>query len=104
MLRVSSQARSTVTSAAKIDTPMTPFEALHDEAALTFSGSRLLTADEVAQAVVFALDHHRLEVLVPAYRGWLSKLACVFPWLSMQLMPGLQARGLRNRRRRRGLV
>ncbi len=84
-----------------VDTPMAAYEALHDEAALTFSRRRLLTPDAVAQAIVFALDHRRLEVFLPRSRGWLSKAAGAFPRLALRLTPRLQARGLRRLRRHR---
>ncbi|OZG75362.1 hypothetical protein BTA51_02980 [Hahella sp. CCB-MM4] len=61
-----------------------------EEAALTFSGGRALTVEEIA-ASVFGniLRHAPLEVALPVYRGWLARIANLLPssavWMSRRL-------------------
>lgn len=67
------------------------------EAALTFSGSRALTAAEVVTAVLDrALDRGHLEVIVPRHRGWLAKFSNLWPALAQRLLPGLSKKGARR--------
>jgi len=67
------------------------------EAALTFSGSRALTASEVVSAVLDrALEQGRLEVIVPRHRGWLAKVSNLWPALAHLMMPGLSKKGAKR--------
>lgn len=64
------------------------------EAALTFSGPRALTAEEVATAVLDrALARKQVEVIIPRHRGWLAKLSNLWPRLAQALMPRLSKSG-----------
>ncbi len=64
------------------------------EAALTFSGPRALTAEEVAAAVLDrALARKQVEVIVPRHRGWLAKLSNLWPRLAQAILPRLSKSG-----------
>jgi 3-oxoacyl-[acyl-carrier protein] reductase len=85
-----------------VQTPMLDLQADDERAALTFSGRRSLTADEVAGAIVeTVLVKAPLEISLPAYRGGLAKLAGVSPGLSALLFERLRAAGRRRQRRER---
>jgi len=84
-----------------VDTPMGRREVHYDQAALTFSGRRLLRPEEVADALVGCLTRRPLQVLVPRGRGLLSLLAGLWPWLALRVEPGLVRKGRREQDRRR---
>lgn len=64
------------------------------EAALTFSGPRALTAEEVATVVLDrALTRKQVEVIIPRHRGWLAKLSNLWPRLAQAIMPRLSKSG-----------
>lgn len=79
-----------------VDTPMVDYQVDHAGAALTFSGSRILSADEVARAVIGLLSGKpRRELIVPWSRGIVAKSSNLLP-------PGLH-RWISNRLTRQGL-
>jgi 3-oxoacyl-[acyl-carrier protein] reductase len=66
----------------------------YDQAALTFSGNRSLTTQEVVDAILdHALTRAPLEIALPASRGLVSKLASFFPGLSALVLEGLLKKG-----------
>jgi len=80
-----------------VQTPMLDKQLDYQEAALTFSGSRLLSVEEVGRAIVEqALERGRLEVIIPWSRGFLSKLTSCFPSWAARVLPALTAKGLRR--------
>ena len=63
-------------------------------AALSFTGSRTLTVQDVERAVLYdALTRNRVEVIIPTSRGWLSKLGNVFPSLTFRAAEALMKKG-----------
>jgi NADP-dependent 3-hydroxy acid dehydrogenase YdfG len=77
-----------------VQTPMLDLQVDYEQAALTFSGSRSLTTQEVVTAILErALLKAPLEITLPASRGFASKLAGCFPALSGLLLDGLLKRG-----------
>ncbi len=84
-----------------IETPMLELQESREEAALTFSGGRVLTTDEVVGDILAVIDRPRRERLLPASRGWMAKLASAFPGLAERLAQPLRRRGLKAQRRRR---
>jgi len=55
----------------------------YEEAAMTFSGGRALTVDEVVNAIIDdVLPKKPAEILLPLGRGWLAKFASVAPQLA----------------------
>lgn len=64
------------------------------EAALSFTGSRMLTVEDVERAVVRdALERNRVEIIIPASRGWLSKFGNAFPALLFRAADDLMKKG-----------
>jgi short-subunit dehydrogenase len=57
------------------------------------------TPDEVADAVIDALDTRRREIAMPSFSGKLATLAYVFPGLERLLRPALLRRGAKNKLR-----
>jgi 3-oxoacyl-[acyl-carrier protein] reductase len=87
-----------------VQTPMLDLQLDYTEAALTFSGPRVLTPDDVAQAVLGPVLRRRpLECWLPASRGWLARAADVLPRLSGAVGGLLERRGrARQQRHARG--
>jgi 3-oxoacyl-[acyl-carrier protein] reductase len=88
-----------------VQTPMLDRQVSHPEAALSFSGGRALTVQEVANVIVDrVLETKPLEVLIPRSRGVLAQATSVWPGLALRLAPLMLRRGrerqqalLRNR-------
>ncbi|WP_158754079.1 SDR family oxidoreductase [Dyella sp. S184] len=77
-----------------VQTPMLDLQVNYDQAALTFSGNRSLTTQEVVSAILdHALTKAPLEITLPASRGFVSKLASFFPGLSALVLEGLLKKG-----------
>lgn len=77
-----------------VDTNMLTQQIDRPEAALSFTGSRTLTVQDVERAVLHdALERNRVEIIIPASRGWLSKLGNVFPGLTFRVAEGLMKKG-----------
>ncbi len=90
-----------------VATPMVDYQLDHAGAALTFSGSRILTADEVARAIQGLLEgRSRRERILPWRRGALARVSTLLPrWLQRRVTAGLTKKGLdvqQQMRKRRG--
>lgn len=86
-----------------VQTPMLDSQVDYDEAALTFSGNRPLTVDEVADAVYARVFTKRpLELALPPSRGALARLANTVPAIVGRLGPAFERRGRRAQAKRRG--
>lgn len=81
---------------AGVDTPMLRHEARHGGSALNFVG-RPVSPEDVARAVLAAIDRPRLETYVPASEGVTGRLAGAFPGLLAGLYPLLEKLGERGR-------
>jgi short-subunit dehydrogenase len=77
-------------------TPMLAAEAAGRGSPLSFSG-RVLHPDEVAAVVVRTLRRPAPEVMVPAVRGWLTKLVNLSPRVMAAIYPWLHRDGERGR-------
>ena len=84
-----------------VQTPMLDLQEDYEQAALTFSGSRPLTVDEVREAVDKALATRAMELTVPLSRGLLAKLTTMAPGLMTRVAPAFRALGRRNQLRRK---
>ena len=82
-----------------VNTPMLDQQLHYKEAAITFSGPGALSPTSVAAAIVKSLENRPIELIIPAHRGWISKLASMFPWLMPPLKRFMEKRGLRNAER-----
>ncbi|HEU4405128.1 MAG TPA: SDR family oxidoreductase [Polyangiaceae bacterium] len=76
-----------------VATPMLDLQLDYPEAALTFSGSAPLTADDVARAVVAALAKRPVEITLPTSRGLTAKAAGALPNLAHHVAPLLTRKG-----------
>jgi 3-oxoacyl-[acyl-carrier protein] reductase len=66
----------------------------YPEAALSFSGPRALTVQEVTSVIVEnVLVRRPLEVLIPRSRGALARAASLWPGLARFLAPSMLRRG-----------
>lgn len=79
-----------------VQTPMLDLQVDRPEAALTFSGGRILTVAEVAAAIEDARRRRPLEVTIPRHRGWLAKLTSLYPPAAHWLIEPLRRRGRRR--------
>lgn len=78
-----------------VQTPMLDIQKDKEQAALTFSGPRSLSTQEVVDAILGpALQGGKLEVMLPASRGWTAKLASLFPALAGGVLDALRKKGL----------
>jgi 3-oxoacyl-[acyl-carrier protein] reductase len=85
-----------------VQTPMLDLQLGYKEAALTFSGSRVLTVDELTRVIVGPVMRRRpMEVVLPRGRGLLAKLATMAPALIARLGPALTKQGLRRQEQMR---
>jgi len=88
-----------------VATPMLDHEALEPEAALSFSGSRILTVEDIERAVLHdALRKRKTEVIVPFAMAPLARLVCAWPALTLPLLPYFRARGQKNQQRYRATL
>jgi len=87
-----------------VETPMLALQEEREESALTFSGDRPLTVEDVARAILDdVLPRRPLEVTLPPGRGALARAANAFPAAARAFAPLLRARGRRAQEvRRRG--
>lgn len=80
-----------------INTPMLKAEAHSKDAALIFSGGRILTIGEVRDAILGpVLQKRPMEFILPDSRGWMAKASSVAPEFSSRILTLLQKRGLKN--------
>jgi 3-oxoacyl-[acyl-carrier protein] reductase len=85
-----------------VQTPMLDMQVAYEQAAMTFSGNRVLTVEDVANVILGrVLDKAPLEVMIPGSRGWLAKLASAFPGLNALLLESLQRKGQQQQAQRR---
>lgn len=82
-----------------VDTPMLRYEATHGGSALNFMNKEVLSAGEVADAALAALDARRLETFLPWTDGILGKIFVNSPGLLRKLLPGFQKKGEAGRAR-----
>ena len=86
-----------------VDTPMLDKQEGYDEAAITFSAPRVLSAAEVAEALTgVVIDERPIELALPRSRKWLARAVDLFPALGPRVAPLFQRIGRRAQRRRTG--
>ncbi len=85
-----------------IETPMLALQEDYEDAALTFSGGRTLTVDELCEYVFHkVLPKRPVELLIPGGRGWLAKLGSAFPDLTFLLSDYLGKKGAQKQASRK---
>jgi short-subunit dehydrogenase len=83
-----------------VETDMVKNVAHHHASDVLFSARKMLTADEVAAAVIDSLDHPRVVRILPAARGALVHALHPFPGLGLRLLEQFAALGARRKQRR----
>lgn len=79
-----------------VNTPLLDLPADNEAAAIIFSGGRLLTVDEVGDAILnHVLIRRPVEVALPWNRTLLAKLGSLFPRMTIPIVPRLQRKGHR---------
>ena len=82
-----------------VDTPMLTLQLDYPEAALTFSGSRPLTVEEIGRLILEqGFKKRKLEIVYPTSRALLAKLASFEPRLTNLLFKKLTEKGLRKQK------
>jgi short-subunit dehydrogenase len=76
-----------------VDTPMLRFEATHGGSVLNFLNKDVLTAEEVADACLRAIDGERLETHLPIKDSLSARLLCAMPGLLPKVLPYFQRQG-----------
>ena len=80
-----------------VRTPMVESHYDSPAAALIFSGNRMLSVTEIGDVLLQqVMAEKKIEVLIPATRGWLAKVASAFPWTSNLLYQRLSKKGQRR--------
>lgn len=82
-----------------VQTPMLDQQKDKEQAALTFSGSRALTTQEVVDAILEALKDKPLEVILPLMRGVVAKVANTFPALAASQLKRIQQIGIKRQKK-----
>ena len=82
-----------------VDTPMLTLQLDYPEAALTFSGSRHLTVEEIGQVILDqGLKKKKLEIVYPAGRGLTAKIASFQPRMANLILKKLTEKGLKRQK------
>jgi 3-oxoacyl-[acyl-carrier protein] reductase len=82
-----------------VDTPMLTLQLDYPEAALTFSGNRHLTVQEIGKVTLEqGLKNRKLEIVYPASRGLTAKVASFEPGLSNLVFKTLIKKGLKRQK------
>lgn len=80
-----------------VQAPMLDQQKDKEQAALTFSGRRALSVDEVVDAIINeALVKRPLEIVLPRMRGVLAKFANSFPSLAATQVKALRKKGMQH--------
>ena len=80
-----------------VQTPMVDLQLDYPDAALTFSSGRMLTADDVVEAIVGrAMKRRPLEITLPWHRALLARLVGFKPSLAAPLIRRLTKAGLKR--------
>ncbi len=81
-----------------VDTNMLTLQLDYEAANLTFSGNKVLTVNDIADAVINrAIKNKEIEIMIPRHRGLLAKIANFFPSIANFLTETMKKRGNQNR-------
>lgn len=81
-----------------VQTPMLDIQKGKEQAALTFSGPRALTAGEVVAGIFEALEKRPMELALPGWRGVTAKFVNVFPGAGARALNLFRKTGLKRQR------
>ncbi len=80
-----------------VNTPMLQYEATHGGSPLTFL-SKPQKPEDVAKAVLKAIDTRKPEIVVPSSQGFITRFIMVFPRAVVTLWPLLEKMGSKNKK------
>ncbi|MEW6775853.1 MAG: SDR family oxidoreductase [Bdellovibrionota bacterium] len=84
-----------------VQTPMLDLQRDYKEAAMTFSGPRALSVEEIADAILKALEEKPLEVRITpprSGRAIAAQIVNAFPDLALRIGPLIQKQGLKRQK------
>lgn len=82
-----------------VRTAMVDYQQAFEQAALTFSGNRMLTVEDIERAILSkVLPRRPVELTLPWSRGLVARLTGFLPSLMVPLVPLLRRRGLARQR------
>lgn len=84
-----------------VNTPMLDYQKDKKEAALTFSGDKILTVEDISKAVFDLIEHPKKEIWLPFSRGSLAIASSLFPGVAKALRNNLTKKGMRNQEKMR---
>jgi 3-oxoacyl-[acyl-carrier protein] reductase len=79
-----------------VETQMLDYQKDKKEAALTFSGGKILSVEDISQEILNLIDHPKVEVWLPISRGILATLGSLFPSLAIKIKDHLMKKGLKK--------
>jgi NADP-dependent 3-hydroxy acid dehydrogenase YdfG len=83
-----------------VKTPMLDLQVDYPQAAMTFSGAKALTVEDISRVLIDTVFPERpLEVTLPLGRGLLARLADALPGVSVKLTPMFAKKGLKEQER-----
>ena len=83
-----------------VQTPMLDQQKDKEQAALTFSGTRALTTQEVVDAILGpALADQPLEIILPTWRGVIAKAANAFPGITAHQVKRMREIGMKRQKK-----
>ena len=82
-----------------VATPMFDLQKDYEEAAITFSGSKPLSAVDIADIVIDIIGNKKMEITITKFRGMQAKLASMFPSLASNVVSILRSKGIRNQQK-----
>lgn len=83
-----------------VDTPLLRPQKGVDAAAMLFSSTRLLSVEDIADAIITkALVDRPLEITIPRHRGWIARFSNLFPRLGFVLAPLFRSIGAQRQHR-----
>ena len=83
-----------------VETPMLELQVDYEEAAMTFSGPRPLTVEDVEEVLTRALEDRPLEVAFPPSRAWMARLVNTVPEMAAVAAPLVERAGRAAQRKR----
>lgn len=84
-----------------VDTPQHRAEIHQPEAAMSFQSPHTLSVQDIEQAVLTALNKHKVELSVPRIQGWLAKLGMSLTGITWYIFPSLLSDARKNQAKRR---
>lgn len=79
-----------------VQTGMLDYQKDKKEAALTFSGNKFLTVEDLSRCILSLLEKPKMEVWLPKSRGILSTISVLFPKLATKLKGSLIKKGMKK--------